>query len=86
MVRAQRRQREVTAALSELVRQRIIVGYSMNLDTRRRTEPVRVAIVAEDGDYLWRERLWLRVRQALEPLGTRIEIEINFGRQALTEE
>jgi hypothetical protein len=83
---AQRRQREATAALNELVSQHVIVSYSMNLDTRRRTEPIRVAVVAEDGDYLWRERLWLRVRQALAPLGEKLQIQITFGRQAPNED
>ncbi len=77
-MRGQKVQRDAAATLDELVRQGAVVSYATNLATRRRTEPVCVTVVAEDSGLITRERLWLRVRQALEPLGKTITIEIEF--------
>ena len=73
-----RAHREAAAALDELVSRGAIVSYATNLDTRRWREPIRLTVVAKDGDLIRRERLWLRVRQALEPLGEKVVIEIEF--------
>ncbi len=71
-------QREVTATLDELVSRWAIASYATNLDTRRWREPIRLTIIAEDGDLIRRERLWLKVRQTLEPLAEKVVIEIEF--------
>ena len=77
-MRGRNTQREATAALDELVSREAILSYATNLVTRKRREPVRVTVVAEDRGVIGRERLWLRVRQAVEPFGEQVVIEIDF--------
>jgi hypothetical protein len=71
--------REATAALDELVSRGAILSYATNLDSRRWRELIRVTVVAEGMDIVGRERLRLRVRQALEPLGEKAAIEVEFA-------
>ncbi len=65
---------KATAALDKLVREGVILGFETNFDSHKDGEHYRVRVIVDPGNYLRQERLWLQVRQALEPLGSGVEI------------
>ncbi len=54
----------------------MISSFKTNFESQKAGEPYRVTVIVNPGDYLKRERLWLQVRQALEPLGGGVEVRM----------
>ncbi len=67
---------QATAALNAMVGRGAIVSFETNFESRKISEPYRVTVVVETDDVLRRERTWLQVRQALEPLGAGVEMRM----------
>ncbi len=67
---------QATATLNAMVGRGAIVSFETNFESRKTSEPYRVTVVVETDDVLRRERTWLQVRQALEPLGAGVEVRM----------
>jgi hypothetical protein len=67
---------EANAALDGLVREGLVSSFETNFESQKASEPYRVTVIVDPGDYLKQERLWLQVRQALEPLGGGVEVRM----------
>jgi hypothetical protein len=74
--RNDRAQALALAGLNELVLRGVILSFETNFESHKADEPHRAMVMVETDDALRRERIWLQVRQALEPLGAGVEMRM----------